>query len=158
MGDLDSHLIGLFNSLGPSKPTTQTAFRSFRPFFAQLTTKCNRACPGMYFPLKIDASYAGSGFPSNTCFRGPTQSVTQTISRSVQPFLHSSRQTVVGHDGARPSPSKLPLPMGSGPPCIPCVHPSQHPKRHLDRLTGFAWLTIVTADRRTDRQTTLPGL
>jgi len=31
-------------------------------------------------------------------FLGPPESVTQTVSRLVQPFLHSSQQSVVGHD------------------------------------------------------------
>jgi len=50
--------------------------------------------------------------PPNTCFLGPPKPTTQTASRSVQPFLHSSRQSVVGHIGAYPSPSKLPLDVG----------------------------------------------
>jgi len=42
----------------------------------------------------------------------PTKSMTQAASWPAQPFLHSSHQSVVGHVGACPSPSKLPLPMG----------------------------------------------
>jgi len=41
------------------------------------------------------------------------------------------------------------------------AHPSPHPKRHLDRLSRFARLTIVTdlqIERPSDRQTTLFGL
>ena len=34
---------------------------------------------------------------------GLSESITQTASRSVQPFLHSSRQRVIGHIGACPS-------------------------------------------------------
>jgi len=34
------------------------------------------------------------GFSFNTCFLGPIQSASQTASRSVQPFLHISRQRV----------------------------------------------------------------
>jgi len=35
--------------------------------------------------------------PCNTSFIGPSESITQTVSRSAQPFLHSSRQSVVGY-------------------------------------------------------------
>jgi len=50
-------------------------------------------------------------------FFGPSESTTQTANRSVQPFLHSSRQKVpILYDG-RPYPPELPLPAGrSGPP------------------------------------------
>jgi len=51
-----------------------------------------------------------------TCFLGPSESTTQTASWTVQPCLHSSRQSVVRHARACPFPSKLPLHMGrSGP-------------------------------------------
>jgi len=43
---------------------------------------------------------------------GPPESITQMASRPVQPFLHSSRQGVVRHVGARPSPQNCPFPRG----------------------------------------------
>jgi len=47
---------------------------------------------------------------------------------------------------------------GDQDPIVPWSHhPNHQPKRHLDRFSRFAGLTIVT-DRRTDRQTTLLGL
>jgi len=53
-------------------------------------------------------------------------------------------------------PSKLPLLVGYLDPrlvyVVPWVHRSPYPKRHLDRFSGFAGLTIVT-DRPTDRPT-----
>ena len=42
----------------------------------------------------------------------PPMSTTQTASRLVQLFLHSSRQIVIGHVRVCPSPSQLSVPMG----------------------------------------------
>ena len=39
-------------------------------------------------------------------------------------------------------------------PMVPWIHPTRHPKLHLDQYSRFAGLTIVT-DRQTDRQTDL---
>jgi len=44
------------------------------------------------FPFKIAPFLWGSGLPFNSWFLGPTRVHTQTASRSVQPFLHGSRQ------------------------------------------------------------------
>jgi len=77
---------------------------------------------------------------------GPPESITQTASQSLQPFLHSSWQKVPILYNERPSP-KLPLSMeGSGPPSkciITWTHPRPQPKRHLDRFSRFC-----TDDRR----------
>jgi len=80
--------------------------------FAQLMEECHRACSGMSFPLIIASSHGGSGPHLVYASLGPPESITQKASWSVRPFLHSSRQNVVGHGGACPSPSKLSLPMG----------------------------------------------
>jgi len=48
---------------------------------AQLTTECRHACPGMSFLIKMPHLIHVS--------LGPPDSITQTASRSVQPFLHS---------------------------------------------------------------------
>jgi len=59
--------------------------------FAQLTAECHQAHLGMLiFPLKIASSHEGYGPPSNTWFLKP---ITKNASRSVQPFLNSSRQS-----------------------------------------------------------------
>jgi len=55
--------------------------------------KVSSAWSGMSLSL-IAPSY-GIWAPSNTCFHGPPESITQTASRSVQPFLHCSKQSVV---------------------------------------------------------------
>jgi len=71
------------------------------------------------------------------------KSTTQMATRSVQTFLHSSRQILYN---GRPFPLKLLLPMGiSGLPCntIPWAHLSPKPKRHLHWFSRFC-----TDDRR----------
>ena len=82
--------------------------------FAQLMAECRWACPGMFFPLKIDPSHWGSGLGSGPHLMraslGPPESITQTVSRSVQPFLRSSCHSVVRHIGICPSPQNCLLP------------------------------------------------
>jgi len=107
--------------------------------FAQLTAECRRTCLGMSFPLIIAPSRTGSGLHLIHASLGPPESVTQTASRSVQPFLLSSRQSVVEHVGACPSPQNCPFPWGT---CIhltrgSLVHQNRRPKRHLDRFSRF---------------------
>ena len=78
--------------------------------FAQLTAEYHRSCPGIS-SLIITRSHGGSKPHLIPASLGPPESITQTVSRSMQPFSRSSRQNVVGHVRACPSP-KLPLPMG----------------------------------------------
>jgi len=71
-------------------------------------------------------------------FLGPPESITQARFRSVQPFLHSSRQRVVGlARGHALSPESCPLAWGSGPHLIyaSLSSMSPNPKRHLDRFS-----------------------
>jgi len=81
----------------------------------------------------------------------PPESITQTASRSVQPFLHSSRHAVPILYNGPPYLPKMPI-------CIPSntsflgfirVH---NPNGISIASAVFAGLTIVT-DRQTDRQT-----
>jgi len=59
--------------------------------FAQLMAKCRRACPGIFFSLKVAPSHGWSR-PHLICGSfSPPDLTTQTASRSVQPFLHGSR-------------------------------------------------------------------
>jgi len=77
---------------------------------------------------------------------GPLESTTQTANRSVQPYLHSSRQKVPIIYNGRPYPPKLPLPKGDLEPIwhmIPWAHANPQPKRHLDWFSCFC-----TDDRR----------
>jgi len=64
---------------------------------AQLTAECRRAYPAMLFPLKIAPSHGDLDPHLKHASLGQPESITQTASRSVQPCLHSSRQSVVGH-------------------------------------------------------------
>ena len=72
---------------------------------------------------------------------GPPKSTTQTANRSVQPFLHSSRQSV----GHVLFPCNCPFAWGIWAPSntIPWAHLSPQPKQHLDRFSHFS-----TDDRR----------
>ena len=124
-------------SLGPPESITQTASPSVKPFLHS-SRQCRQACPGISFPLKIAPSHRGSGPYLIHAFFGPYMSITQMASRSVQPFLHSLQQNVITDIGACPSPSKLPLPMGIWTTIwhmVPWIHPTQHPKWHLDRVS-----------------------
>ena len=52
--------------------------------------------------------------------------------------MHSSRQSVIGHVGAYPFPSKFPLSVGDLDPIYGSLGPlHQYIKRHLDRLSRF---------------------
>jgi len=73
---------------------------------------------------------------------GPPESTTETASRSIQPFLHSSRQSVVGHAGhvfyvfslkSWPWHGAIRIPIY----VIPLAHPSPQPKRHLRLFSCF---------------------
>jgi len=83
--------------------------------FAQLTVECHRARLGMFFPLTIAPSHKDLDPHLIRGSLSPSDSVSQTASRSVQPFLHSSWQSVaILYNGPPlPSPSKLPLPTGT---------------------------------------------
>jgi len=81
-------------------------------------------------------------------FLGASEPITQTASRSVQPFLHRWPQSVpILYNGTPPSSSKLPLPMGrSG---LYLIHgsvgpPESSPKRHLIGSAIFVGLTTMT--------------
>ena len=67
--------------------------------FSQFCTAHGRVSSGISFPLLIALSHAGSGPHLMHASLVPPESITQTASRSVQPFLHSLYQSVVGHVG-----------------------------------------------------------
>ena len=70
---------------------------------------------------------------------GPPQSTTQTANRSVQPFLHNSRQKVPILYNGRPFPQSCPFSWGSVPYLImiPWASSSAQSKRHHDRFSRF---------------------
>ena len=91
---------------------------------------------------------------------GPFEPTSQTESRSVQPFLHSSPHSVpILYNGTPLSPLILPLPMGgSGPPSntwFPGPTRVHNPNGISIGPAVFAWLTSVT-ERQTDKQTDTP--
>ena len=89
---------------------------------------------------------------------GPSEPTTQTASRSVHPFLHSSPQSVpiIYNGQPLPLPSKLPLPMGGSGRHL--IHGSSSPPETITQMASrsvqpfFAGLTTVT-DRQTDYAT-----
>ena len=89
MCDLDLHLT--YDSLGPSKPTTQSASRSVQSFLHIWP----QSVPILYHgtplsPIKIAPSHGGLGPYLIHGSVGPPESTTQTASRSMQPFLLGS--------------------------------------------------------------------
>jgi len=99
---LDSHLT--HDSLGPSKPKTQTASRSVQPFLhssPQSVPILHNGTP--LSPSKLPLPM-GIWTPSNTYGSlGPPESKTQTASRSVQPFLQGSIVRQTDRQTARPT-------------------------------------------------------
>ena len=85
----------------------------------------------------------------------PPESTHQTASRSVQPFLHRSRQRPYRPTWAAPFPLKIRM-VDLDLHLMYCsvAHPNPQAKRHLDWFSRFAGLTIMIG-RQTDKQTTL---
>ena len=48
--------------------------------------QCRRACAGVSLPVKISPSHVGSGLHLIHAFLGTSESITQAVSRSVQPL------------------------------------------------------------------------
>jgi len=77
------------------------------------TAKCHWACPGMSCLLIIAPSHEGCGPHLIHATLGPSQSITQTASRSVQPFLHSSWHSLaILYNGPPFLPYNYPFPWG----------------------------------------------
>jgi len=110
--------------------------------FAQLMAQCCRRCQVCASPQNCP-SHGGSEPRLIRCSLGQPDSASQVASRSDQPFMHSSRQTVpILYNGrcSCPRPKKLVLPKGeSGP----------QPKRHFDRFSRFCM--AYYCDRQTHR-------
>ena len=98
--------------LGPPKSITQTASQSIQSFLQSSLLRVLRHVGTCSFPLKIALPVGDLDPISNVL---PWVHLTQhpiTASRSLQPFLHSSWQTVPILYNGRPFSPKLPLPMG----------------------------------------------
>jgi len=103
----------------------------------------------MSFPLIIASSHGGSGPHLMHSSLGPPESITQTASRSVQPFLHSSRQNVPKLYSGCPFPQKLPLSIGDLDPHL--IHDSLGPSKPKTQTASqsigsavFAQMTAVS--------------
>jgi len=87
--------------------------------FAQVTAHGRVTWDAPAWPFPQNCPFAREIWtPSNTCFLIAIRvhTLLQRISWSVWPFVYISRQNVIGHVGACPSPSILPLPtVRSGP-------------------------------------------
>jgi len=77
--------------LGPPESVNETA--SVQPFLHS-SRQCRQACRGMPFPSKLPLPMGDLNSHLIRCCMGPSDSASQTASRSDQPFVHSSRQTV----------------------------------------------------------------
>jgi len=108
------HLANTIELVLPSAHLSPKTKRQIDRFshFCTGHSRVSLGMPGMSFPLIIAPSHGGSGFHLIHASLGPPESISQTASRTILLFLHSSRQSVVWHVGACPSPSKLPLPIG----------------------------------------------
>jgi len=93
--------------------------------------------------------------PSNTWFLGLFEPITLTASRSVQPFLHSSPQSVPILCNGRP-PSKLPFPMGTSEPNV--THGSLSQLEFITQMASLSVQPFLQCSRlwQTDRLTDRP--
>ena len=104
-------------------------------------------------------SPCGANVHLNTCFLGPPESILQTASRSVRPFLHSSRQNVPILYNGPPPPENCPFAwwIWTGDPSnTSFLGPTRvyNPNGMSIGSAIFAGLAIVTGkptDRPTDR-------
>jgi len=108
----------------------------------------------LFSPSKLPPFDGGSGPTCNTWFLGLSEPITQTASRSVQPFLHISRQNIpiVYNEPAFPHPQNCPFPWGDLDPYL--IHGSftrvPNPNGTSIGWAIFAGFITVT-DRQTDR-------
>jgi len=108
--------------------------------FAQRTADYRRRCRSMPFPSKLPLPNVDLNPHPRRGSLGSLDSSSQTLSRSVQPFMHISPQTVpIGllYNGP-PSTKIAPSHGRSGQYTVPWAHVSPaQPKHHLDRFTRF---------------------
>ena len=141
LGDLDLHLI--HGSLAhPSPHPNSTSIIS--AIFARPPNMDGSAVFARWRQCAPHITHGSSGSPKSS---------TETAPQSVQPFLHSSRQSVpIVYNGPLLSCSTLPLTMGSAPTSNTCFLESTRVHNPNGISVGsavFAGLTSVT-DRQTD--------
>jgi len=124
-------------SLGPPESITHTASRSVQPLLHswwQSVFGHDRAC----FPLKLPLLMGDLVNHVIHASLGPSESITQHASQSVQPFLHSSQQSFIGDIRACPSAQNCPFPFGAWNPHVTRGSlglPDSASKWHLDRVS-----------------------
>jgi len=125
--------------LGPTQAYNPNGNSIGLAVFAQLTTVSS----GMPFPLKLPLHIRDLDPHLIHAFLGPLESITQTTSRSVQPFLYSPQQSAIGDVGGALPLQNCPFSYGDLNPIshmVPWLHPTSHPKWHLDRSAVYAQL------------------
>jgi len=111
--------------------------------FAELTAECRRAWLGTSFPIIIAPRHGVAGSHLIHASLGPPESLTQMASQLVQPFLQSSRQSVIMSGHALPRQNCC-FPWGSVTPSNTWFLGSNRfsiPNGILIGSTVFAWLT-----------------
>jgi len=160
-----AHWRNLANTSEPVLPSVHPSPQPKRQIdhFSHFCTAQGRVLPGMpWHVLSTNncpfARRSGPYLIRNIVPWAPPEPITQTASRSIQPFLHRSRQSVaILYNGTLLPPSKLSLPMGSGPHLIyGSLDPPEFSTQTECRLVQpfFAGLTSV-ADRHTTRSVTI---
>jgi len=89
---MDPHLT--HGSLGPPEYITQMDLDRFC-HFCTAYVRLWSGMPGHLLSLKITPSHGAIWLPCNTWFLGPPESKSQTVCRSIQPFLHRWPQSVL---------------------------------------------------------------
>jgi len=105
------HLIYMTEIVFPSAHPSPQPKRQIDRFshFCTALGRVSSGMPGHVFSHNNCPFQWGIWAPSIHASLHPTESITQMVSRSVQPFLHRSRQSVAIY-GPPPCPLKLPLP------------------------------------------------
>jgi len=89
--------------LRPTRVHNPNSNRSVQPFFCTAHGRVSSGMPGYVLSPNNCPSAWRSGPHLIHASLGPPESISQTASRSVQPFLYSSRQSVVGNVMTCPS-------------------------------------------------------
>jgi len=129
------HLIHAY--LGQPESITQTASRSVQQF---LHNSWQSVVGHVLFPKNCRFAWSDLDPYLMHGSLGPLKSLVQTASRSVQPFLHSSRQSVPILYNGPPCPLKIVHSHGGSVPpsnTILWAHPSPQPKRRSDLFSRF---------------------
>ena len=132
------HLIHVL--VGPHESKSQTASRSVHPFLhSSQKNRYTLQRAASFCPLKFPLSMGDLDIHLIHGSLGQPKSLTQTGSRSVQLFLHSSSQSVpILYNGPTLPPQNFPFPRGMDmAPHDSVGHLSPQPKWYLDQFSRF---------------------